>query len=262
MAFIVRNVTATRPRSKRRGGRQVERTVAEIGVRVGVEHDREVAVVDRPAPAYAPGSAAACGRSRAATCVSAAVMNSGWPSQRFSDARRSTAATTAASKPMPVWKQKKRPLTRPSPIGRMSPASMPPASRSTAATGSLGRPIVRANTFVEPPGSTPRAVSVPAMPVATSLSVPSPPKPTTTSTLRRAASEAKRVAWPRRLVSTSSTSWSRARRRCTTTVLRAVTDVANELTMSRMRKRRQVSGRRATVPTLCRRLLGGNNGPP
>ena len=36
-------------------------------------------------------------------------------------------------------------------------------------------PSVRANTFVDPPGSTPSAVSVPAMPVATSFSVPSPP---------------------------------------------------------------------------------------
>ena len=39
---------------------------------------------------------------------------------------------------MPVWKQKKRPLTRPRPIGRMSAASMPRASRSAARTGSLG----------------------------------------------------------------------------------------------------------------------------
>ena len=83
---------------------------------------------------------------------------------------------------------------------------MPPASSPTAATGSLGSPIVRANTLVDPPGNTPRAVSVPAIPVATSFSVPSPPNPTTTSTLRRAASKAKRVACPRRFVSTSSTS--------------------------------------------------------
>ena len=133
-------------------------------------------------------------------------MNIGCPSQRFNCARSSTVATTAASKPTPVWKQKNRPLTRPSPIGSNAPASMPPASSSTAATGSLGSPIVRANTFVEPPGSAPRAVSVPATPVATSLRVPSPPNPTTTSTPRLAASWAKRVAWPRRLVSTSSTS--------------------------------------------------------
>ena len=121
-------------------------------------------------------------------------MNSGWPSQRFSEARRSTAATTAASKPTPVWKQKNRPLTWPSPIGRKSPASIPAASRSTAATGSLGSPIVRANTFVEPPGSTPSAVSVPAMPVATSFSVPSPPKPTTTSSAA-AGGVVRRTGW-------------------------------------------------------------------
>ena len=114
---------------------------------------------------------------------------------------------------------------------------MPPASRSAAATGSLGSPIVRAKTFVEPPGSAPSAVSVPAMPVATSFTVPSPPKPTTMSTPRRAASWAKRVAWPRRLVSTISTSWSRLSRRWTTTVLRAVTDDANEFTTSTIRKR-------------------------
>ena len=94
-------------------------------------------------------------------------------------------------------------------------------------------PIVRANTFVEPPGSTPSAVSLPAIPVATSLRVPSPPNPMTTSTPRRAASWAKRVAWPRRFVSTTWTSWFRLRRRWTTTVLRAVTDDANELTTNR-----------------------------
>ncbi len=83
---------------------------------------------------------------------------------------------------------------------------MPPASNSTASTGSLGMPIVLANTLVEPPGSTPSAVALPAIPVATSLSVPSPPKPMTTSTPRRAASWANRVAWPRRFVSTTWTS--------------------------------------------------------
>ena len=104
-----------------------------------------------------------------------------------------------------------------------------------AATGSLGIPMVRANTLVDPPGSTPIAAAVPAAPVATSLSVPSPPKPTTTSTPRRAASWAKRVAWPRRLVSTISTSLPVLRMRWTTTVLRAVTDEAKALTTSRTR---------------------------
>ena len=97
-------------------------------------------------------------------------------------------------------------------------------------------PRVRANTLVDPPGSTPSAVVVPATPVATSFSVPSPPNPMTTSTPRRAASWANRVAWPRRLVSTISTSWRWLSSRCTTTVLRAVTELANALTTSRIRK--------------------------
>ncbi len=59
---------------------------------------------------------------------------------------------------MPVWKQKYRPLTWPSPIGRMSRAAIPLASNCTAATGSLGMPSVRAKTFVLPPGSVPSAV--------------------------------------------------------------------------------------------------------
>ena len=67
-------------------------------------------------------------------------MNSGCPNQRFSDARRSTAATTAASKPMPVWKQKNRPFTGPSPIGRRSPASMPPASEVDGGDRIVGQP--------------------------------------------------------------------------------------------------------------------------
>ena len=68
-------------------------------------------------------------------------MNSGWPNQRFSDARRSTAATTAASNPTPVWKQKKRPFTRPSPIGReVGTASMPPASEFDGGDRIVGQP--------------------------------------------------------------------------------------------------------------------------
>ena len=46
VTLIVRNVIATSPRSSVAAGRQVERTVAEVRVRVGVEHDREVAVGD------------------------------------------------------------------------------------------------------------------------------------------------------------------------------------------------------------------------
>ena len=104
-----------------------------------------------------------------------------------------------------------------------------------ASTGSLGRPMVRAKTLVEPPGSTPRAVSVPTRPLAASLRVPSPPMTTTTSTPSFAAPRASRAAWPRRLVSTISTSWSAENALRITTIDRAVTDEANALTMSSTR---------------------------
>src|SRR3954454_16266800 len=118
----------------------------------------------------------------------------------------------------------------------MSRAAIPFANNCTAATGSLGMPNVRAKTFVLPPGRMANAVRVPATPVATSLSVPSPPKPMTKATPRRAASWAKRIACPRRLVSTISTSLWAVSARWMTTVLRAVTDDANALTTITMRK--------------------------
>src|SRR3954451_5589248 len=128
-------------------------------------------------------------------------------------------------------------------MGRMSLAASPFAKSCTAATGSLGIPSVRAKTLVLPPGRMASAVCVPATPVATSFSVPSPPKPTTTSSPRRAASWAKRIAWPRRLVSTISTSLSAVNALWMTTVLRAVTDEANALTTIRMRKTATISAR-------------------
>ena len=73
-ARSVRNVTATEPAVERGRRRQVERAVAEVRVRVGVEHDREVAVVDRrPSPDVDARSADGCGRSRAAHVSSAGV---------------------------------------------------------------------------------------------------------------------------------------------------------------------------------------------
>ena len=102
-----------------------------------------------------------------------------------------------------------------------------------ASIGSLGRPMLRANTLVDPPGSTPSAVAVPARPLAASLTVPSPPSTTTTSTPSAAAPWARRVAWLRRAVSTSSTSWSPASALRMMTRVRAVTDDENGLTSSR-----------------------------
>ena len=162
-------------------------------------------------------------------------MNSGWPAQRFSVAWRSTVATTAASNPTPVWKQKYRPFTLPRPTRSTDSRLMASTTTWVAATGSLGRPIVRAKTLVDPPGSTARAVSLPARPLTASLRVPSPPRATTTSTPLAAASWAKRVAWPRRLVSTVVTSWSAPRACWIMTVDRALTEDAKELTINNRR---------------------------
>jgi hypothetical protein len=75
-----------------------------------------------------------------------------------------------------------------------------------ASMGSLGMPMVRANTLVDPPGRTARAQSVPASPLAASFRVPSPPSTTTASVPVAAAPRARREAWPRRLVSAVVTS--------------------------------------------------------
>src|SRR3954452_7421040 len=113
---------------------------------------------------------------------------------------------------------------------------MASAATWAAGTGSFGMPMIRPKTFVEPPGSTARAVLLPAIPLAASFSVPSPPNTATTSTPRDAASCAKRVAWPRRLVSTVATSATAPSACCNRTVLRAVTDDANEFTINSSRK--------------------------
>src|SRR4029453_6919769 len=106
------------------------------------------------------------------------------------------------------------------------------ASSSTpvASMGSLGRPIVRANTLVDPPGRGASAQAVRASPLAASFRVPSPPRTTTTSMPLAAAPRARRVAGPRRLVSARVTSWSAARAFWITTRLRGVTDDADSLT--------------------------------
>ena len=54
---------------------------------------------------------------------------------------------------MPVWKQKYRPFTLPSPIGRvLSGSSSATQQHLDRADRVVGSPIVRAKTFVEPPG--------------------------------------------------------------------------------------------------------------
>src|SRR3954447_535427 len=162
-------------------------------------------------------------------------MNSGCDTYRLSAARRSTCFTTAASKPMPTWNRKYRPFTNPSPTRSMRWFDSPSSSTPVASIGSFGSPMVRANTLVDPPGRGASAVFVPARPLATSLSVPSPPRHTTTSTPSFAAPCARRRAWPRRFVSATVTSWSADSAFWMTTCPRAVTDDAVVFTISSRR---------------------------
>ena len=84
---------------------------------------------------------------------------------------------------------------------RSSAGSSASSSAPVASTGSSASPRVGRTRSSIPPGSGARAVSVPARPLAASFSVPSPPSTTTTSVPSLAAPWARRVAWPRRLVS-------------------------------------------------------------
>jgi len=74
-----------------------------------------------------------------------------------------------------------------------------------------------ASTLAVPSGITPKAVSLPISPFATSAIVPSPPAATTMPKPSRAASRASSVAWPACWVSATSTftpfSTSRSRTR-------------------------------------------------
>ena len=67
-------------------------------------------------------------------------------------------------------------------------------------------PTTFAKTFVAPPGSASSATSEPMRPLATSLTVPSPPRATTASKPSGAAARASSIAWPWRCVSTAAIS--------------------------------------------------------
>ena len=98
--------------------------------------------------------------------------------------------------------------------------------------GSLGSPMVRANTLVEPPGGRPaRCRSRPGRWPPRSGCRRRRARPRRRRR-RAAAPWARRVAWPRRLVSATVTSWSADSAFRITTRLRAVTDDAEELTSS------------------------------
>ena len=67
---------------------------------------------------------------------------------------RSTRRTTSASNPSPAQNVNQRPSARPSPIVRVRPRAAPPASRRSPRSGPAAARAARANTFVDPPGTT------------------------------------------------------------------------------------------------------------
>ncbi len=74
-----------------------------------------------------------------------------------------------------------RSLTSGRSMWRTSQRSASPSRCSVASTISLGMPSIRHSTLVLPPGSGKIGVSEPIRPLTASLTVPSPPKVTTTS---------------------------------------------------------------------------------
>ena len=128
------------------------------------------------------------------------------PTRAFIRGWASTRLTTVASRPIPQAKTKWRPLMRPRSMRRGRKSSAIPIRCSVASTTSLGIPSVRQTTLVDPPGSTEPGTSVPARPLATSFSVPSPPKATTMSYSPLRASRPISIACSEASVSTASTS--------------------------------------------------------
>ena len=85
------------------------------------------------------------------------------------------------------------PFTHPRPIDFGESFSIVSRRIPVASTGSSGRPSVLANTLVDPPGRTARAVFELISPLAASFNVPSPPRTTTTSNPSLTDSRVKRV---------------------------------------------------------------------
>ena len=129
-------------------------------------------------------------------------------------------------------------------------------------------PSARANTFADPPGTTPTAGHVgaadrrsPSTPLTTSFTVPSPPCTISTSTPSRAASRAISIAWPRWSVCATvsltrlSSAWASRSRPA------GVVDVALGFTISTARTRQEPIGAvRAIVRGIGRVTVGSAYG--
>jgi hypothetical protein len=133
-------------------------------------------------------------------------------------------------------KPKRRPLTAPTEIVRVRPASRASASRVAASTGSRGSPSARGSTLVPPPGMQPSGGAPGPSPFSASLNPPSPEN-TKIASADSAASRASSVACPRRSVKNVATSAPRASARSTSAIRCSSTPVANGLTISAARRR-------------------------
>ena len=269
------------PVSKSTSGRRVQRAVADVGPRVGVGDDGEVHVVDRSC--RRGSSMCSCGwrrsarRTRARRPARRARASSGCPRRRC----RSTRATIAASKPMPAAKMNQRSSAWPEADRAAAPgcAARRAARRSPRSDRWAARGRGRRRSSTRPgrrraPGRRSCTPSV-SSPLTTSLTVPSPPRATTTSVPSRIARQASAAAWPRLAVCSISqlgrrcpargparrararSSWSRAD--CTTTDPHRATYAGGRCTASalagrrRAVDRRRLSIRRASAPAPRRR---------
>src|SRR3954468_2854603 len=141
---------------------------------------------------------------------------------------------------------------------RCRPSRNPARIAPVPSTQSRGRPSARAKTLVDPPGTTASAGSASAgvvvrpastrsaaiKPLTASLTVPSPPSVTTTSTPLSAALRVSAVACPRRRVYSTLRSTSLRSARTNTSRVRSLVVVAFGLTTSNARMRGTVPGGR------------------
>ena len=86
--------------------------------------------------------------------------------------------------------------SRPRAASRIAPASSDAASAWIALPGAFGHPTARAKTLALPPGNGASATAPPARTPATSATVPSPPRVTTTRAPSATARAARRPASP------------------------------------------------------------------
>ena len=133
-----------------------------VGVRVAVRDERERCAADA-LDLEGSGKRPRRDDERAETASRTKATSPGRrPSSRRP--RASIRRTSSASNPTPALKANRRPLTRPSPIGRRAPRARPRARRRDRAPS----PSARGRTLVPPPGRNPSGTAL-VTPFSTSL---------------------------------------------------------------------------------------------